>query len=193
MLCVSLTIPLTLALSACTGLGTSSLVGLYDQGKPDGMIEVELDRNGAIREMEADIPTSDLPANIREAAMAKAPGGEIKGAEREITAAGTGWEVKMKHQGRMWEFVMDNDGKILETEKELTKDEAPAAVLQAADRAISGGTFVSVELIERGDESEYHVKKARDGASYKIVLTADGTVKRKVREAKAEIEIPLKN
>ena len=40
-------------------------------------------------------------------------------------------------------------------------------------------------------ERKAHVKKLKDGASYKIVLARDGTVIRKVREARAEIEIPL--
>lgn len=195
-------IPLAFLLSfwSCTGLGTvpASLVDLYDRASPDGVIEVEVDRNGTIQEMEADVPTSDLPANVREAASKRLPGATITGAEKELKSVGACWEVKLREMDRNWEVVVDSQGKIVETEQELRREEAPAEVLSAADRAIPGGTFVSVESIETmtapgKTETCYHVKKTRDGASYKITLAPDGKVLRKVREAKAEIEIPLKN
>jgi hypothetical protein len=188
---LTIVLPISL-LSACTTFGGRELVDLYDQAKPDGLIEIEADRNGMIREIEADIPVDDLPPAIRDAALERLPGATITGAERELNIAGSGWEVKLVHEGRAWELVMDDDANLLETEEELARDEAPAPILAAADAAITGGTFKSVERIERGAEVEYHVKKMRDGASYKIVLDDAGNLKRKVREAQAEIEIPLK-
>ena len=82
---------------------------------------------------------------------------------------------------------------MLETEKSLTPDEAPAAVLEAAERAVPRSSFKSVEIISHvSGHQEYHVKRTRNGASYKVVLHTDGRVIRKVREHRAEIEIPLK-
>lgn len=186
---------LAITLTSCGtgGLGCvpPCLVQLYDQASPNGVIELEIGRDGTIHEMEADIPVSDLPDAVRTAVQAKAPGARITGAERELTANAEAWEVKLNHQGRAWEYVLDASGTILESEKELRRHEAPAEVLKAADMAVQGGRFKSVELIMRGDEQEYHVKKIMNGASYKIVLAPDGTVIRKVREARAEIEIPL--
>ncbi len=186
-----------LVLPACqtSGIGKvpTSIVDLYDRADPEGGIELEIDRDGTIREAEAEIPVSDLPAGVARTAKDKAPGGTILGAERELNMGGACWEVKVEHEGRDWEFVIDDDGNVLEIEKELRRSEAPTAVLEAADREIPGGAFRSVESIEKGDSVEYHVKKTRDGASYKIVLEADGTLIRKVREARAEIEIPLKD
>jgi len=185
-----------LGLTSCGGggLGTISpvLVDLYDCAAPDGLIEIEINRDGTIREMEADIPVMDLPENVRDVAMAKAPGAVITGAEREIVAGSEAWEVKFRYQGRDWEYVIDSQGTILETEKELKRSEAPPAVLQGAEEALPGGKFKSIEVITIGQMEEYHVKKTFDGVSYKIVLTPAGEVKRKVREARAEIEIPLK-
>ncbi len=185
---------LAVTLTSCgTGLGcvSPSLVQLYDEAAPNGTIELEINRDGTIREMEADILVANLPEAIRKAVMAKAPGAQITGAEHELMANAEAWEVKLNHQGRAWEYVLDASGTILESEKELKRHEAPGEVLKAADQAVQGGRFKSVEIIMRGDEQEYHVKKIVNGASYKIVLTPDGTVIRKVREARAEIEIPL--
>lgn len=185
---------LALGLTGCGGLGSVStkLVELYDMAAPDGIIELEIARDGTMIEMEADVPVSTLPDVVREAAMKKAPGARITGAEREFNARGAAWEVKLNHEGRDWEFVIDDEGVILETEKELRRSEAPQTVLAAAKNAVPGGVFRSVEVITKYDgATEYHVKKMIAGVSYKVVLATDGTVIRKVREQKAEIEIPL--
>ena len=188
---------LTALLASCAssgGLGhvPAGAVELYDLCAPGGLMELELARDGSVLEMEADVSPADLPAAVREAALAKLPGASITGAEREIHSDGRFWEVKLAHEGREWELICDDSGKIVETEKGLRRDEAPAAVLQAADRAVAG-SFKSVELIEGRSGTCYHVKKERDGASYKIVLSPEGEVLRKVREQRAEIEIPLRD
>lgn len=181
------------ALASCSGLGgvPKSLVDLYDQAKPDGVIEIEIGRDGSIREMEAEIPADDLPPAVRAAMLAQAPQAKVTGAERELQQDGNFWEVKVQKEGRAWEFVFNDRGELIESEQEIDKDQAPAGVLAAADRTVAGGTFKSIERVQRGSETEYHVKKEQDGVSYKVVLAPDGTVKRAVREHRAEIEIPL--
>ncbi|MCA9323300.1 MAG: hypothetical protein KDB53_21360 [Planctomycetes bacterium] len=200
-------LPLCLTLAVATSCATETsttstesigrvpraLVAMYDEGIPDGMIELELDRDGGILEMEVDIAVEDLPDAVRDAAMKRLYGGRIIGAEHEMKAGLESWEVKVFHRGRHWEIVADATGRIHETEMELARTEAPEHILQAADRELPGGEFVSVEMIENDQGIEYHVKKRRDGGSYKIVLRRDGSLHRKVREAQAEIEIPLAN
>jgi len=174
------------------GRVSASLVKLYDIGDPEGLLELELSRDGTIREMEADIKTEAIPEQIRAAALARAPGGVITGGEHEVHGETWTYEVKMRYQNRDWEFVIDKKGNVIEMEKELTRDEAPASVLEAAADAIPGSSFKSVELITIGTERYYHVKRMRGKASYKVVLDPSGKVVSKVREARAEIEIPLK-
>ena len=184
---------LTLMLAACrTGVSTAEVVDLYDEGAEAGGIELEMERDGSIVEAEVDIDVANLPPEIVAAAKARLPGGEITGAEREIQRDTWAWEVKMRQDGRDWEFVIAQDGTIREVERELTADEAPAAVMEAALKATPNSEFKSVELIEHVDgRKEYHVKRTRNGASYKAVLLEDGTITRRVREHRAEIEIPL--
>ena len=188
--------PLVALLAGCRseGIGTApeSLVELYDATAPGGGMEIELERNGAIVEMEADVAISELPPPVLEAALAKAPGALITGAEREVNAEGEMWEVKLWHGGRDWEFVVDDDGRVHETEMKLHRFEWPLSILAAADAAVPGGYTKSVEVLEHREHgTSYHVKKEVHGASYKIVLGPDGAVQRKVREQPAEIEIPL--
>lgn len=195
-----------LALSACsapdgrrTDLGRVplELVELYDMAATDGVIEIELDRDGRIVEMEADIPLVDVPKVVTDAAFAHLPAGRVTGAERELTRRGPGYELKFDVGGLAWEVVVDEQGRILETEQELDPLLAPRAVIDTAHAAVPGGVLRSVELIVRPDSREYsvsreyHVKKDLLGVTYKIVTDGEGLLLRAVREARAEIEIPL--
>lgn len=186
------------ALAACSstrgeGLGSvpRDLVELYDLARPGGVIEIELDRDGTVREMEAEIAVEAVPASIRDAVAKSHPGARIVGAERELTAEGRGYEVQVQDGGRDLELVFDERGELIELERSLSRGEAPAAVMQAAERAVPGGTFRSVEIVEQRGQPSYHVKLEKGGASYKVILSPDGKVERKVREQRAEIEVPL--
>ena len=167
------------------------LVALYDAARPDGVIESELERDGAIREMEAEVPLDSLPPAVTASARQRYPDAELVGAERELTQEGAGWEVKLRQGGRDMEVIFDEAGKVLEFERAMDPAEAPAAVMRAAEAAFPGGKLKSVEIVEHLGTILYHVKFEREGASYKVVLTPEGSVTRRVREQRAEIEIPL--
>ena len=188
------TLVLVASTVGCQGAGLGrvpeAFVELYDDAAPEGMIEVEIGRDGVVREIEADIPIESLPDFVREAALQQLPDATITGAEREIQLVGRVWEVKLDYQGVGWELLIDPDGNVIETEKEIAVDAAPPAVIATANETVPGPAK-SVEVITRGDDVEYHIKKDRDGATIKLVLSSDGTLRRAVREARAEIEIPL--
>ena len=48
-----------------------SLVKLYDEAAPSGVIELEITRDGGIREMEAEVPITSLPVEAVRAAIAE--------------------------------------------------------------------------------------------------------------------------
>lgn len=171
------------------------IVQLYDMTLPSGGIEIELDRDGTIRELEGDISPTLLPHDALVAFHTHWAGAKINGAEREFNAQGGGYEIKFLYEGAQWEVIMrqlEGKWRMVETEREIGRKDAPAGVLAAAHRKIAGGTLKSIELIERGTEREYHVKVELAGASYKCVVSPAGKMLRAVREARAEIEIPLK-
>jgi hypothetical protein len=155
-------------------------------------MEIEAERDGKILEVEVTIDVADVPAAVRSAAEALMPEGEVTGAELEYVGGQKAYEVKMLLDGLGYELVFDPGGTLVEREDELHRDDAPEGIVDRALSAIPGGTFRSVEKITRGEEVAYHVKVAAGGATYKIVLSPEGEVVRKVREAQAEIEIPLR-
>ena len=93
--------------------------------------------------------------------------------------------------GRAIQAVIGEDGRLLETEEPISLVDAPASVIAASMVLLPASTLASVDRVEGPDGIRYHVKRVRDGARYKVVLRADGTVLRAVREIPAEIEIPL--
>jgi hypothetical protein len=188
-------LPLLLAVS-CGGMGNVStkLVDLYDLVDPAGHIEIEVDRGGTVREMEADVPFASLPEAVRKATKEHMPNATVVGAEREIKSIGDCWEVKLSHEGRSYELIFDDAGKLLESEKSVSLGEVPPLVKATAEAQMPGPTWKSIEVIERGGAAiEYHFKKDLKGASFKVVVAADGVLMRKVREQRAEIEIPVRD
>jgi uncharacterized membrane protein YkoI len=167
------------------------IVHLYDSGAPAGWIEIEADRDGTIREAETHIAVDALPEAVVAVARQQLPNGKVTGGEMELRPTGQAWEVQMTADGLDYEFVVTARGKVIEKEIEIAKGQWDKKLVDAAERAIPGGAVRSVERIERPGETLYHIKLSRGGASYKVELGAEGTVLRRVREAKAEIEIPL--
>jgi len=190
---------LSVALLALVGCQSSLgklpkvMVEMYDQGKPDGWMEIEADRKGNIFSIETDIAIKDLPPELRAAAEAEIPGARITGAEWERIGKTDCYEVKLSKAGREYELVYTSDGKLIEKEVSLRRGEEPTGVVQAALNTVPGGRFKSVERIERDQQDDvYHVKLIRDNASFKVELDGSAKVLRAVREARAEIELPLK-
>lgn len=184
-----------LALAACSApeRAPKTLVELYDLTAPDGAMEIEFERDGSFRELEADVPIETVPDHLRRVTRLAYPDAVITGAEREVQLGTWLWEIKFTSGGRAMEVVLDEEGNVLETERELLTEEAPMEVIEASRRAIPDSTLLSVEIIKSDDALSYHVKRQRGAARYKIVLAANGKVLRKVREMTAELEIPLAN
>lgn len=168
-----------------------ALVQLYDQLAPGGMMEVELERDGSFAELEADVPVESVPEHLIRATRATYPDAQITGAEREVRRDEWSWEIKFRSGGRAMEVVLDDAGAVLETERELRPDEAPPGLIDVSEAALPGSSFVSVERITTDGGEVFHVKRQRGTARFKVTLGSDLRVIRKVREAVAEIEIPI--
>lgn len=184
-------LPLCACHSSDMGKVPESIVELYDHADPAGGMELELERDGSVIGIEAEVPIDSVPAHLMNAVYAQHPNALVKGAERELAPEGPRWEVKFLSMGRTYELVFDEEGNVVESEMSLTWGEAPQAVMAAADKALPNAVPVSIEAVTSDGERMYHVKKERDGARYKIVLDENAKVVRLVREQRAEIEIPI--
>ena len=184
-------------LAACASSDVGSipdeLIVLSDAAAADGTIELAVERDGEIRQMNATIPVSTLPANVREAALLKFPGAQVTGASREVHPEGDFYEVQVSQAGRAHEIVLDDEANVKTVVRAVDRKDVPQVVVDSADRAVPGGTFTGAEQIERGDETCYRIRKTRDGVAYNVLVKPDGTVERRAREARAQIEVPIKD
>jgi hypothetical protein len=186
-------LPLAACGSSSLGRVPEEVIELYDLALPSGVMELEIDRDGRLLELEVDVPLESVPEPLIRKIYELHPQALLRGAEREINRHGRMWEIKFLSMGRTYELVFDEQGEIHESEMSLAWSEAPPAVLEGARLAIPGSAPVSVELVEGRGGKSYHVKAERDGARYKVVLDEQGKVLRRVREHRAEIEIPLRD
>jgi hypothetical protein len=71
------------------------------------------------------IPVDQLDAKVVDAIKSKFEGAELLSASRETDDAKPKHEVKIRHQGQVWEVDVADNGEILEMERE-DDDQQPA-------------------------------------------------------------------
>jgi len=95
--------------------------------------------------------------------------------------------------GTRYEILMNADGSLAGKETALRADAAPAAIVEAAKKAVGGGELVVCEEVS-GPEAAYgeshHVKLRVQGEVLRVSVKSDGTVVRTMRKMKAEVRVP---
>jgi len=184
------------ACSACAGLGghrvPKSIVSVAQDTKTGGELAFEIDENGTIIGVDAEIDPSKVPQVCREAADRHFPGGRVTGAEREWNGGKLYWEVVKDIDGQRIEILMNDDGSLAGHEKALRDREVPADVIAAARTAVPNGQLAAVERVT-GPEAkfgeEYHVKIDVGGEQLRVGV-GGGKVIRVVRKMKADFRVP---
>lgn len=198
-----LTAALSLVFVALFGLPASAkdgevrlpelIVSFANDTKPGGALEMELDADGRLWGLEAEIPLDQVPPACLAQAEKVVPGGTSVGAEKEWADGSTYYEVVREKDGVRFEILMKADGTVVGGEEALKPGAAPEAVLKAADAAVPGGTLVVAEKVsgvEARGSDEFHIKKMVDGEVQRISVTPDGKVVRVLRKMKAEVRVP---
>jgi hypothetical protein len=174
--------------------GTSKeSVDLLRDTEMGGDCVIEMDGDGGIVALEASVPLSALPQVCRDAADKHVSGGKATGAEKEWAGGKMYWEVIKDVDGVRYEILMNPDGSLAGKETALAASAAPAAVVEAAKKAVGGGELVVCEEVtgpEAAYGEDYHVKLRMQGEVLRVSVKKDGTVVRTMRKMKAEIRIP---
>jgi len=179
--------------------GCSSVYRLPDSVANDAalipgeeLLEMTVDGEGVIGEVEFHTTLERLPEAVRKAIDAELAGGTVVGCEKEYHGSTVYWEVEKSFGDLAKEVMFTADGKVVSKEFQIRPGDAPRAVMDAADRAVSGGQMTSVEEVTEGGRKTYHVKKEKDRIRYKLIFTPEGELLRKLRELRAEIELPVR-
>ena len=86
------------------------------------------------------------------------------------------WEAEFKMNGDAMSASFDNAGKWLETEKELKKNQLPAAVQNAFNSQYAGFKMDEASAIEKPDFKGYELGIEKGEEALEILITADGTI-----------------
>ncbi|MCC6672645.1 MAG: hypothetical protein IT458_16390 [Planctomycetes bacterium] len=162
--------------------------------QPDGRVEFAVDESGRVLEVEFHCRAEDVPEAVRAAFGKMFPGARAGDCEKEYNGGKLFYEMSLNQDGRDHEVMFTPEGKVHSHEVEVDPARLPAAVVQAAAKAVPNGRQTKTEEIRDGDGKllEYHVKLERDGRKYKVAVATDGKVLKTVRETPAEIEVPVR-
>jgi uncharacterized membrane protein YkoI len=77
------------------------------------------------------IPLDKVPKVIMKAIMDRFPGADVTSVEKEKENGKVMYDVELKHQGRKYEMDIQEDGTIVEIEKEVASKDVPEAITKA--------------------------------------------------------------
>lgn len=160
-----------------------------EQADPQGTLELELRADGSLLAFEVEVQTMSLPARLLPSAQALQPTGSVISVARRIEPRGECWRVRMNSAGQIHGLLFDEQGALLELERQLLRTELPASVQRTADREIPGQVVVSASALEARGELSYRVRKEWNGAVHQVLLRPDGAVLGRVREARARLHL----
>ncbi|MHC4729199.1 MAG: hypothetical protein ACYS6Z_01250 [Planctomycetota bacterium] len=177
---------LAILLPACGGARWNSEDALNAR-----KIEMTMNAQGKPTEVEFHISPSQVPEVVRTAMDKLHPGGAFTDAEKEWNGGKLYYELSREVKGMEVEAMFTPDGELFQQEIEVAQAKVPAGVQTAARAALSGGKVKKWEEIRDGNNAllEYHVKMARGGKDYKLMLTTAGRVTAVYREIPSEIEV----
>jgi hypothetical protein len=144
----------------------------------------------AARAQEAEIPVNQLPKAVADAAKAKFPGAQWRGASRESENGKTIYEIEMTHEGRKMDVSFLGDGTLDLVETEVPEAELPAAVSRPVKDKYPGARINLAESVRKGpalkkevDYYELHLTTT-DKKSVEVEVDGKGKILKTEEDAK---------
>jgi uncharacterized membrane protein YkoI len=114
-------------------------------------------------EQEQKVSLDQVPKPVTDAAKAKFPQAELKGAESFKDDGATVYEVELKQAGKSIDVICKADGTILEIEKEVALADLPAPVTQGINSKYPSAKINEAEEVtELADDDEDDEEEAGD-------------------------------
>jgi uncharacterized membrane protein YkoI len=124
------------------------------------------------------IPLDKVPKAVKAAIEDRFPGAEVTSVEKETEDGKVVYDVELKHKGRKYEMDIQENGTVIEIEKEVALKDVPAAVIKTLEAKYPKATIqevMEVNKVKGKQETPDH---------YEVTLvTAD--------KKKMEVEISL--
>jgi uncharacterized membrane protein YkoI len=132
---------------------------------------------GGARADEEKVPLDKVPAAVMNAVKKKFPAAKIEEAAKEVEDGKTTYEIGIEQDEHDVTVSLEEDGTILEIERELAVKDLPSAVTSSITAKYPRATLKKAEEVTEGDKVTYEVivvpesKKARE-----VVLDRSGKI-----------------
>jgi uncharacterized membrane protein YkoI len=140
---------------------------------------------------EQKISPDKLPKAVAEAVKNRFPNGKITSAEKETENGKVVYDIELKQKGRHYEMDIQEDGTIVEIEKQVDEKNLPEAVRKALEDKYPKATIKEIMEVNKvtGKEEKpmnYEITiTTADNKSLEVTISLDG---KKVKASKAEEE-----
>jgi uncharacterized membrane protein YkoI len=126
------------------------------------------------------ITLDKAPKAVQDAVNGRFPGGEVTSLTKETEDGKVVFDVELKHKGRKYEMDVQEDGTVIEIEKEVALKDAPAALAKTVDAKFPKATIKDIMevnkvkgKVETPDHYEVTVETA-DKKTEEILISLDG-------------------
>lgn len=127
---------------------------------------------------EKKVSCASLPQAVQTAMHQEAAGAVVNGCVVDAERNRTTFEAETTKDGKSRDLTFNAEGKLLEVEQQVGKDEIPSAVATAIDAATAGGKVSKIESLSRdGQIVSYEASYRVGGKAREVAFTPDGKQK----------------
>jgi hypothetical protein len=136
------------------------------------------------------ITLDQAPKAVQDAIKARFPGAEVTSVEKETEDGKVVYDVELKHQGRKYEMDIQEDGTVIEIEKEIALKDVPEAVTKAVEAKFPKAKIkevMEVNKVKGKDEKPEHYEvtiETADKKTEEVIVSLDGKSVKTEAEAK---------
>lgn len=123
---------------------------------------------------ETKIKFKDLPPAVQETARAQSQSAIVKGYSKEIEKGKTEYEVQLIVDGKKRDVSIDPNGKLLETEQEVTFESVPQKAQDAIKQEAAGAKVERVEEVKSDQATVYEALVHQNGKKHEIRVLESG-------------------
>jgi uncharacterized membrane protein YkoI len=137
------------------------------------------------------IPLDKVPQKIMDTIKTRFPGADVSSVEKENEGGKVVYDVELKHKGRKYEMDIEENGTIIEIEKEVAAKDLPKAALKTLQAKYPNATIKEIMEVNKvkgkqeiPDHYEVNIVTA-DMKKLEVEISLDGKT---IKGGKAEEE-----
>jgi hypothetical protein len=129
------------------------------------------------QESERKVGMKDLPPAVQATVKEQSKGAQLRGLSRETDKGQTFYEVELKVSGHNKDVLIDESGKVVSVEEQVTLASVPAAVKAQIQKQAGRGRITMIESVIRDGTLVYYEAHIRSGLrTREVKVSPDGTL-----------------